>query len=54
MVCRIFFCSELPDNSEKSWRKRSKWRKPANVKRIVCQANAIRDSGPQSLTEISN
>ena len=39
MVCKIFFCSEFPDISEKSWRKR--WRKPANGKPFAFQANAI-------------
>ena len=41
IVCKIFFCSKCSDILEKSWRKRRRWRKPANVKLFVFQANVI-------------
>ena len=39
MATKILFCSEFPDTSEKSWRKR-RWKKLASPKRFAFPANA--------------
>ena len=39
MATKILFCSEFPDTSEKSWRKR-RWQKLASAKRFAFLANA--------------
>ena len=38
IVCKIFFCSDFPNIPEKSWRRRKRWRKPANAKLFAFQA----------------
>ena len=40
MVCKIFFCSELPEIPDKSWERRRCWRILANAKHFVFQAHA--------------
>ena len=35
MVCKIFFCPEFLDITQKTWRSKKRWRKPANKPKII-------------------